>query len=318
MTATTTTPIGYRITSAASSFLAGGKFAAFCLFALVFYQVFVAVMAFSPPVSSGLWADFIEDFRIRCFRGDPASGWMDMSSVWIMVSEPFALEAILLLFWWRPLRELWQSRRRAFVSTGSAAAILVMAIAISLLGLGRARPASAALAFPAERIRTALPMPAFALVDQNDVQITPQKLRGRVVLVTAVYASCTTACPMMLSNIRKALNELTPQDRAELSVVAISLNPEVDTQPVREMISKSYNFESEFHFLNGNPAAVNALLTDLGVSRTRDEKTGEIVHSSLFLLLDREGRIAYRLSSSATEQSWYASAVRALIAEKGT
>ena len=318
MTLTTPAPVACRITSAASRFLAGGKFAAFCLFALVFYQVFVAVMAFSPPVSSGLWADFIEDFRIRCFRGDPASGWMDMSSVWIMVSEPFALEAILLLFWWRPLRELWTSRRRAFLSTGSAAVILVAAIAISLLGLGRARPGNAAFAFPAERIRTALPMPSFALVDQNDVEITPEKLKGRVVLVTAVYASCTTACPMMLSNIRKALNELPAEDRAELVVVAISLNPEIDTRPVREMISRSYNFESKFHFLNGDPAQVNALLADLGVSRTRDEKTGEIVHSSLFMLLDRQGRIAYRLSASAAEQSWYASAVRGLVAEKGT
>jgi len=318
MTLTSPAPIGYRIINATNRFLASGKFPAFCLFALVFYQLFVALMAFAPPVGSGIWAAFLEDFRMRCFRGDPASGWTDMSSVWIMVSEPFALEAIFILFWWTPLRELWKARRRSFASAGASAAILVVAIAISLLGLGRARPVKAPLAFPADRIRTALPMPLFTLRDQNNTEVSLETVKGRVVLVTAVYSTCTTACPMMLSNIRSLLNALTPEERAKLAILAISLNPEADTQPLREMISKSYHFESEFHFLNGEPAQVNALLTELSVTRARDEKTGELVHSSLFILLDREGRIAYRLSSSATEQSWYASAVRALLAEKGT
>ena len=36
----------------------------------------------------------------------------------------------------------------------------------------------------------------------------------------------------------------------------------------------------------------------------------------MFILLDREGRIAYRLSLSQRESSWLITAVRTLLAEK--
>jgi cytochrome oxidase Cu insertion factor (SCO1/SenC/PrrC family) len=61
---------------------------------------------------------------------------------------------------------------------------------------------------------------------------------------------------------------------------------------------------------------MNTLLDQLNIGRMRDAKTGQLVHSNLFFLLDREGRIAYRLSLSQREQSWLTSAVRVLLAEK--
>ena len=63
---------------------------------------------------------------------------------------------------------------------------------------------------------------------------------------------------------------------------------------------------------------MNALLDRLNVARTRDEKSGQIMHSNLFFLLDREGRIAYRLSLSQHEASWLISALRVLLAEKAS
>jgi protein SCO1 len=315
MTIATTPSPALRFTSATSRFLAGGKFPAFAIFALVFYQIFVAIMAFSPP-TTGVWGEFLEDFRMRCFRFDPSRGWMDMGSVWIMLSEPVALEVILVLFWWKPLRDLWTTSRCSYFTTAFAALALVGAIAVSLLGLGRAKAASVQVAFPADRLRSALPMPAFNLQNQDGEVLTPEMLKGRVVLVTAVYSTCTTACPMMLSRIRDMLNALTPEERQSISVVAISLNPETDTRELREAIARMYGMKSDFHFVNGGAKAVNSLLDELSVSRTFDKENGQIIHSSLFMLVDRKGRIAYRLSSSSTEQAWLASAVRTLIAEK--
>jgi cytochrome oxidase Cu insertion factor (SCO1/SenC/PrrC family) len=121
---------------------------------------------------------------------------------------------------------------------------------------------------------------------------------------------------MMLSRIRDMLNALTPKERESVSVVAISLNTETDTRELREAIVRIYGMKSDFHFVNGGAKAVNSLLDELSVSRTFDKESGQIIHSSLFMLVDRKGRIAYRLSSSSTEQVWLASAVRTLIAEK--
>jgi protein SCO1/2 len=168
-------------------------------------------------------------------------------------------------------------------------------------------------------LRSDLPMPAFALTNQDGEPVSLDDFKGRVVIVTAVYAACTSTCPMMLSKIRSVLDELTAAERNELAVVAFSLSPEADTRELRKMISRMYSMDSpRFHFVNGVPGEVNALLDQLNVARTRDEKTGQIMHSNLFFLLDRDGRIGYRLSLSENEQSWLIEAVRALLQEKAS
>ncbi|MEW6306911.1 MAG: SCO family protein [Verrucomicrobiota bacterium] len=300
-----------------SRFLAGGRFAAFALFALFFYQVLIGLIVFSP-MGDGVIGKFLEEFRVRCFRLNPENGWMDWSSVWVMLAEPVPLEFFLFFLWRAPLRQLWKQQRSALIAPAGAALAIVSLIGVTLLGLGRVDPPPPApLPFPAERLRTALPMPGFHLIDQDDQSVSLDRLKDRVVLLTAVYSTCTTTCPMMLTNIREVLNQLTPEERAQLTVVAFSLNPEADTRELRAMTSQMYGMKApQFHFVSGLPAEVNALLDELNVARQRDEKTGQIMHSNLFFLLDRQGRIAYRLSQSQREQAWLLSAVRVLLHEK--
>jgi len=304
-----------RFVAGATRFLSGGRFPAFAICALVFYQVFIAVMAFTPP-AGGAWGDFLEDFRMRCFKLDPKTGWMEMGSVWVMLSEPLPLQAIFFFLWGTPLRELWQTRRRAFAQVAGWALLLVGIIGVSLMGLGRAQTTPKELPFPAANLRSALAMPSFTLTNQDNQPVSLSDFKGRVVLVTAVYSTCTTTCPMMLTKVRTVLDQLTPAERAEMAVVAFSLNPEADTRELRTMTAKIYGIKSQFHFVSGLPSEVNALLDKLNVGRTRDTRSGQIMHSNLFFLLDREGRIAYRLSLSQNESSWLISALRVLLAEK--
>lgn len=315
MTSTITAPPPNRVVAGATRFLSGGRFPAFAICALAFYQVFIAVMAFVPP-TGGAWGDFLEDFRMRCFKLDPRSGWMEMSSVWVMLSEPLPLQAIFFFLWRTPLHELWQTRRRAFAQAAGWALLLVSLIGVSLMGLGRAQATPKELPFPAANLRSALAMPSFTLTNQDGRAVSLADFKGRIVLVTAVYATCTTTCPMMLTKVRTVLDQLTPAERHDMAVVAFSLNPEADTRELRAMTAKIYGMTTQFHFVNGVPSEVNALLDKLNVARTRDEKSGQIMHSNLFFLLDREGRIAYRLSQSENESSWLISALRVLLAEK--
>ncbi|MSU34263.1 MAG: SCO family protein [Pedosphaera sp.] len=306
-----------RFISGASGFLSGGRFPAFAICALVFYQVFIAVMAFVPP-TGGAWGDFLQDFRMRCFKFDPKSGWMEMSPVWVLLSEPLPLLAMFYFIWRTPLHELSETRRRAFAQAACCALLLVSLIGFSLMGLGRSQATSTELPFPAVNLRSALVMPSFTLTNQEGHAVSLADFKGRVVLVTAVYSTCTTTCPMMLTKVRAVLDQLTPAEHNDMAVVAFSLNPEADTLELGGMIAKSYGMKAEFHFVNGVPSEVNAVLDTLNVARTRDEKSGQIMHSNLFFLLDREGRIAYRLSLSQNEASWLISALRVLLVEKSS
>lgn len=317
MTNTMKAPFANRLVARATKFLSGGHFPAFAICALFFYQIFIALMAFAPP-TGGAWAEFLEDFRMRCFKLDPKSGGMDTGSVWVMLSEPLPLQAIFFFLWRAPLRSLWRARRLAFAQVAGCALLLVSLIGISLMGLGRAQATPKELPFPADNLRSALAMPSFTLTNQDGRAVSLPDFKGRVVLVTAVYSTCTTTCPMMLMKVRSVLDQLTPAERNDMAVIAFSLNPEADTRELRAMTAKIYGMKTDFHFVSGIPSEVNALLDKLNVARTRDEKTGQIMHSNLFFLLDREGRIAYRLSQSEKESSWLISALRVLLAEKST
>lgn len=299
------------------SFLSGGSFAAFAIFVLLFYTAFIAVMAFAPP-GGGAWAAYLEEFRLRCFQLDPGSGAMKTSSIVLMLTEPLPLAALFFFLWRAPLRRMWNEQRSILAHAAGAALLLVSAIAVSLVGFGSSRvdAKSAELPFPADRLRTTLPVPEFNLVNQDGQPVRFADFKGRVVLLTAVYSTCTTTCPMMLSKIRDVLGELTPEQRKELAVIAFSLNSEADTRELRAATARIYGLDSaQFHFVNGIPAEMNTLLDELAVARTRDEKSGQIMHSNLFFLIDRSGRIAYRLSLSQREQSWLGDALRVLLAD---
>lgn len=303
--------------AALGRFLAGGRFAAFALLVLAFYTVFIAVMVFAPP-AGGAWAAYVEEFRVRCFQYDPATGAMARAKAALMLTEPLPLAALFWLLWRGPLGLLWRTERAVLLPLGAAALAVVAGIAVALTGFGggRAEAAPAPLPFPADRLRSALPAPAFDFVNQDGAPVRLEDFSGRVVILTAVYASCTATCPMILSGVREVLDGLGPAEREDLAVVAFSLNPETDTRELRAAIAKTYGMAApSFHFVNGDPAEVNALLDRLAVTRARDAKTGQIAHSNLFFLLDRGGRIAYRLSLSQREQSWLGDAVRVLLAE---
>jgi protein SCO1/2 len=301
-----------------AAFFQRGGFAAFALSLLASYQAFVLVMAFLPATGTA-WGPYAEEFRIRCFKYDGSTGAIEWSLVWFMVSEPLLLEGIILFVWRNSLQSLWRDRRRAILPLVSAGLAMFAVIAACLFKVGNAEGGQLELPFPGERIRTQLPTPPFAFVNQDGKTISLDDCRGKVVLVTAVYSSCTTACPMTLLQIRRLLDQLTPAERAELVVIALSLNPQQDTRELRAQTVKTYGFSApQFHFVNGAASEVDDVLDRLQITRTRDQATGQIEHSTLFFCIDRRGRIAYRLSLNQRYQSWLAEALRLLIREKSS
>ena len=129
---------------------------------------------------------------------------------------------------------------------------------------------------------------------------------GEVVLVTGVYAACSTACPEILKEVQALLAELTPAERSGVRVVALSLNPEYETADLMDAVAQSRGFtHPEFRYVNGRkPEEMHELLTRLQFSATRNPQTGVIDHANLFLLVDRRGDIAYRFTLEPRHRAW--------------
>ena len=299
------------------AFFSGAGFPLFLLAAAVVYEAFLLAVVFAPE-STGAWGGFAREFKQWCFRYDARTGGMDWAAVWVMLVEPAFVVGVAVFVWRRGLGGL--RRRAAWRGHGRAMAAGVVAAAAAMGALyayGRPEAAEGVpLPFPGERIRTRLEVPAFAFVDQRAQPFALGQLRGRVVLATGVYAQCSLACPEILRETKALLASLPAPSRERVSVVALSLNPEEDTTELMGRIAGAYGFAyPEFRYVNGQPGPMHDLLTGLGFARVKNPQTGVVDHANLFLLIDAEGKIAYRFTLDARHRDWLREALLALADE---
>jgi protein SCO1/2 len=296
------------------SFLTGAAFPAFALSLLFCWGVFVATMLFLPASQSGLGA-FAEEFRVWCFGFDPATGRTESAYVAAMLLPQVMLGAFILLFWWEPLRAV---RRRpvAFLPHVATAAALVGVAVVGFANAGVEAP-TGELPFPAEALRTAYMPPELVLTNQREESIDLAELRGSVVVLTAVYASCPHTCPAILAQAKAAIEELDAADRDDLRLIAVTLDPANDSPAVLAGLAGHHGLDAPlWNLVTGEPAEVEGILDRMQMARERDPETGVINHANLFLLIDRDGRLAYRLGLGERQQRWLVSALRVLLKEE--
>ena len=277
------------------------------------YELALLALIFAP-LEYGWLGGFAREFKIWCFRYDPRTGGMEWSAVGMMLLEPLFVVGVAALLWRRALASRpWRASWRSAVA-GMGLATLAVG---SVLALGRGDGGTAELPpFPGERIRTQLAPPDFRFRDQNGLECSLADLRGRVVLITGVYAQCSVTCPQILIETRALLDTLPPAVRSRVSVVALSLNPEYDTTELMAAVASGYGFRHpEFRYLNGDPARLLPVLEHLQFSRVRNPATGVIEHANLFLVVDAAGRIAYRFNLNPRHQAWLREALVSLAAE---
>jgi protein SCO1/2 len=304
---------------AGERFFTGTGLPVFLGSALVAYEGFLLLTIFGPT-EGGWLGDFVRDFRLWCYRGDPRTGGVSWSAVSVMMLEPFFVVAVAACLWreaCRPLRHarVWRRHARA-AATGLG---LVGLCVTGLIAYARVEQARAAVVppFPGEAIRVHLAVPDVPLVDQKGAAFRLADLRGQVVLVTGVYATCSAACPEIFKAVQGLLAGLPPAERGGLRVVALSLNPEYETAELMDAIARGRGFAyPEFRYVNGQrPAEMHDLLTRLQFSATRNPQTGVVDHANLFLLIDRRGDIAYRFTLEPRHQAWLREGLRALLRE---
>lgn len=313
-----TSPGGWGSTAPAR-FLSGPGLLVFLLTALVGYEAFLLVTIFGPT-EGGWFGEFVRDFQLWCYRGDPRTGGISWLAVSVMMFEPLFVVGVAALLWRRVFVQLRHlSLWRMHVKSVVAAAVLVVVSVGGLIYYARVDAVSALVLppFPGERIRVKLALPDVPMVDQKGDAFRFADLKGRVTLVTGVYAACTTACPEILIELKALLDELPAVEREGLSVVALSLNPEYETSELMNLVAEARGFtHPEFRYVNGRePAAMRDLLTSLQFSATRNPENGVIDHANLFLLVDRSNHIAYRFTLDPRHRAWMRAGLRSLLQE---
>jgi protein SCO1/2 len=187
-----------------------------------------------------------------------------------------------------------------------------------LLACGPAEPAVDPFA---ERVEAALaePLPADSLYTLDLPLVNSQGQtarldvgRGHPTLVSMFYASCPTACPMLVGEVQALEERLSPDELADLRVVLVSLDPDRDTPKVLAEAAERYGVDGARWTLNRTEDAHVRTLSALLDIQYRDLPDGEMNHSSILTLLDRQGRIITRREGLGGGVDPLVEAIRAL------
>jgi protein SCO1/2 len=129
--------------------------------------------------------------------------------------------------------------------------------------------------------------PDFTLHDQNGRPIRMSDFRGKTVIVSFLYADCTSSCPAQAQQIKGALDDLGHN----LPAIAMSVDPAHDTPAkAREFLAKQ-GMSSRMRWALGSKSELEPVWKKFGIAPQRPGHE----HQSWMTLVDRRGlqRVGY-------------------------
>lgn len=124
----------------------------------------------------------------------------------------------------------------------------------------------------------------FSLRDQHGRLVSLRGFRGRVVVVAFIHSKCRDACPLMVEQIKGALN-LLGGESAWVPAVGVSVAPAEDTTASRRAFLRSHDMDARLSFVNGAQPVMRSVWHAYAIQPVQ----GPIDHSTFVFLIDRRG-----------------------------
>lgn len=124
-------------------------------------------------------------------------------------------------------------------------------------------------------------------------RFTLGELRGRPVIVTMFFASCTYACPLIVADLTRVRDSLPLDVRDRAALVLDSFDPARDTPAALRKYREDRLLGEQWILLHASPATVRELAALLGV-KYKPEADGQFAHSNLFTVLNPVGEIVHQ------------------------
>ena len=172
----------------------------------------------------------------------------------------------------------------------------------------------------ASRLPVIRMMPNFTLTTHADEPWRSQDLRGKVVLVSFVFTTCSGSCPATthrMSQVEQALagKGLLKDDRVRL--LSITLDPDRDTPEALQKYMKAYDADpGHWTFLTGPRDQVEKIHAAWGMW-ARPAANGQLDHPSRVFLVDGRGRVREIYNLDFFKPTWVLEDVQLLLDESG-
>jgi len=133
--------------------------------------------------------------------------------------------------------------------------------------------------------------PEFILTDQDGRRVALKELRGKVLAVTFIFASCADTCPLLTAKLAGVQDRLGEAFGPDVRFVSITVDPERDTPQVLKRYAQAHRANSAgWSFLTGTPAEIRQVAGRYGVIYKKTSR-GDVDHTFLTSLVDRGGTL---------------------------
>ena len=195
-----------------------------------------------------------------------------------------------------------------------AVAALVVARPVLAHEPGGGGPARGPSLTSAPHLSVIRPAPDFGLAEPDGRTVHLSELRGRVVLVSFIFTSCTAACPLLthrMALLQKRLRNVTPA----AALVSITVDPARDSGPALAQYAARFGADRRgWHFLRDDPARLAAVLAQWD-EWTRPLASGDLDRPARLHLIDTRGRVREIYSLEFFDERQAELDIRALVRE---
>ena len=127
-------------------------------------------------------------------------------------------------------------------------------------------------------------------------------MRGKIVLLTFLYVHCTNVCPVIAEQLNQALRELPASSRAQVRVLAVSVDPRGDTPSAVAHFIAVHRLLPQFLYLTGSAATLEKVWAGYHVASTPGPDGSVVGHTAVVLLLNRALQAQAVYDSTVTPQ----------------
>ena len=137
----------------------------------------------------------------------------------------------------------------------------------------------------------------FELPDAEGRMVSLAALRGKVVVLTFLYAHCPDYCPLVADEIGKIHAELGPL-RDKVAFVAVSVDPSGDTPDAVRLFLQAHHVDGVLTYLRGTGAQLRPVWAHYfvasdaqdGISASHAAAVG-VGHTTIVYLIDPQGQV---------------------------
>lgn len=135
------------------------------------------------------------------------------------------------------------------------------------------------------------PAPEFTLTKQDGKRLALKELRGKVLAITFIFASCADTCPLLTAKMVGIQDRLGSAFGEKVYFLSITVDPERDTPDVLKRYADAHKASlAGWALLTGTPTEIRDVAKSYGIYYKKTPR-GDVDHTFLTSLVDQNGTL---------------------------